>query len=188
MSKCVGIIAEDKSDADVVSAVIQKLRPRKKWRFHIVAGGGCGRIKSKCLMWAQELYNKGCSHLVLVRDSDGGDPEAFRSGLEQKLISTAFSSRIIVIPVRTIEAWLLADELAIQKLFELRKMPNSIAHPENELDPKGKLEEIVHHFSGGARIYVTTIHNAQLAKIARIKRLQRCKSYLPLESYIDVNF
>ncbi len=53
-----GIIAEDKSDVDVIKEFLAKyLKPSEFSVKHFV-GQGCGKLKSKCQAWAVNLKKR----------------------------------------------------------------------------------------------------------------------------------
>src|SRR5437879_3331705 len=119
MSKLVGLIAENDSDIDVIRVLIQKLAPRKTFRTRKFIGHGCGKIISKCHEWARNLELLGCKYLILVQDLDTKTLSELRSELQRALAPCPIARNIIVIPIVEIEAWLLADNVAIQRALKL---------------------------------------------------------------------
>jgi hypothetical protein len=87
-----------------------------------------------------------------------------------------------------IEAWLLSDVDAIQKVFNLPSVPNPIPNPESIFDPKSKLGELVYISSGKKKRYANTLHNGLIAAEASLDRLRTCASFHPLEQFVRTVF
>jgi hypothetical protein len=178
-----GVIAEDKSDVEVISALAAKILGRPVPMKHFV-GNGCGRIVAKCRGWSKALATQGCSALVLLHDSDERDPEELRRTLEKALVGSAIAVRAVVIPVREVEAWLLADHSAVTAALGLKSNMSRVASPEAIFDPKRRLGEIIFERSGHRTIYVNTIHNTKIANKCKPANLRRCVSFKPLERFL----
>jgi Domain of unknown function (DUF4276) len=183
MSKRIAIIAEDESDVEVITTLVRKLRPTRNVSFKRALGHGCGRIKSKCREWANNLSLRGCQLLILVQDLDNADGGELARELAAALRPCPIMPHVVVIPIREIEAWLLSDPRAIRAALNLRSTPSHIANPEAIFDPKRKLREIIESRSQGRKIYINTIHNARIAQHLALSRLRNCRSFLPLEAF-----
>src|SRR6266850_2035691 len=148
----VGIIAEDKSDVGVANELISKLtyRPFTVTSF---VGQGCGKLRNKSRVWAEQLRAKGCSLLVVVHDLDEKNVHDLKKRLTEALAPCPISRNLIVIPIREIEAWLLCDAVALKKVFAFNRKPKVPGQPEAVLNPKRKLEELVFHYSEKRRRY-----------------------------------
>lgn len=187
MSNTVGVIAEDGSDVEVIRVLIHKIVPTRKFGIKSFVGEGHGRIRGKCFQWAGVLKSRGCSTLILVHDLDEADLAELRRQLDQALRQCAIAKRVVVVPIREIEAWLLSDAAAIQRAMHLETPVPSLATPEDVLDPKKKLGEIVRIRSGRTRIYLNTVHNAKIAAEVDLANLRRCSSFVPLETFVTAN-
>lgn len=185
MSRIIGIIAEDKSDVDVVEILIARIRPGRRFSVKSTVGHGCGRIKSKCQGWARDLSLRKCQLLILVQDMDSADPRVLRQELNSALAACPIARNVVVIPVREIEAWLLSDPEAIRIGLNLRSAPSRIANPEAILDPKRKLAEIVASKSQKRKVYINTIDNSRIARNIALSRLRACSSFRPLEEFCE---
>ena len=183
VSRCVGIIAEDKSDVEVIEILITKIRPGRRFSVKYSLGHGCGRIKSKCRGWARDLSLRKCNFLILIHDLDSADPLKLAAELSSALKPSPLDPHVVVIPVREIEAWLLSDPTAIRAGLNLRSTPSRIANPEATLDPKRKLREIIESRSQGRKVYINAIHNSKIAKHLTLRPLRACNSFLPLEAF-----
>ena len=182
----IGVIAEDRSDIEVLYALTCKLAESSQFSFKPFAGGGCGMLRRKCTAWAENLLSRGCTHLVVIHDLDNNNEIKLRQEIMQQVKGIRFKRYIILIPVREIEAWLLADPEAIQTVFSLRKMPKVPKSPESILSAKEKLRDIV--WQCGQKRYVNTIHNRKIAEHATLARLQICKSFTPYPAFIKQVF
>jgi hypothetical protein len=94
-----------------------------------------------------------------------------------------FTAFIIIIPVQEMEAWLLADPVALQKAFGLAKAPKCPNNPEAVNDPKEVLRDIVWHSSGKTKRYVNAIHNERIAGHVSLNALRKCAAFRPLEDF-----
>ena len=64
----IGLIAEDYSDFEVVKQLTRKIAGSRQFVIKKFIGHGCGKIRQKCLQWAQVLKDKGCSSIILLHD------------------------------------------------------------------------------------------------------------------------
>lgn len=181
--KILGLIAEDQSDVEVVHQLIQKIA-MKSIKLKRVLGHGCGKIQSKCLPWAKQLHRQGCSLLILVCDLDRRRLPELAASLRNSLQPCPIPRHLIVIPVREIEAWLLADHDAITRALKLRQPARLQPNPEAIQNPKERLRDLIRERSRGAVTYLNTVHNQKIAYEVRIPNLRRCPSFQVLESFV----
>jgi len=184
MTRKLGMIAEDESDVGVIDILIQKIVQHRKYTIKRFLGHGCGKIRSKCNAWANNLRQQDCTVLILVHDSDSNNPTQLKRDIETALAPCPIQYNIIVIPVREIEAWLLSDHGAIQRAIGLKSTLKQVTNPEAIHRPKEHLAQIVRQKSKGEKIYISTIHNKKIASEVHIKNLRRCQSFLPLENFV----
>lgn len=183
MAKSIGVIAEDDSDIDVVRAILEKYAPRNQFCLRRFVGNGCGKLRNKCTAWANTLFAAGCQHVLVFHDLDGSNEEELRNLLEHKLPRSRYPASVIVIPIEEMEAWLLSDEFAIQSVFSLKAAPKQIRNCEQVNSPKEHLGELVWRLA--RKRYLNTVHNKRIAERATLDRLRRCKSFLPLDAYVQ---
>lgn len=182
--KTLGLIAEDQSDVDVIRTLAEKIAPRG-FRIKRFLGYGCGRIHAKCRSWAEHLHRQGCTLLILITDLDLQKLEDLLATLSGALNPCPIQRYIIVIPVREIEAWLLADHEAITRALSLRKPVGKQSNPETILNPKERLRDIIRERSNGRISYLNTVHNVKIAKHVHIEKLNRCSSFIPFKNFIS---
>ena len=184
MSNVIGLIAEDDSDVDVITAIIKKLSRDQHFKIKKHLGRGSGRIVGKCNQWAVDLKNRGCKHLILVRDLDGVPFQQRQLELKKALGICPISQHTIVLPTQEIEAWLLADSNAIKHSLKLRVLPKEVASPESIRDPKAKLFEVIYRCSEKRIFYANTTHNKKIARELNINKIRRCRSFTNFELFV----
>ena len=178
-----GVIAEGKSDVEVVGVLAGKIAGRSI-PIRSAVGRGCGRLQKHALPWARELHRRGCTRLMLVCDLDQNDLPELTARLSKALEAAPIARRVVVIPVREIEAWLLADHEAVNRAFTGRRALKQQANPESLVDPKSRLGEWVSQRSERRVEYVSTVHNAQIARHAQVAQLRRCTSFRGFEAFV----
>lgn len=179
----IGLIAEDYSDIGVLKELAaKKLRPHKVG-FKRFIGKGCGKLRRKCRVWAQNLIRQGCSWVVLAHDLGDCEEKKMRRELEQDISVVSEKARVVLIPVREIESWLLHDPNALVKAFKGRKKPKLPGLPESLSDPKKELEVIIR--KNFDKEYLNTVHNVIIAKHIDLNRLHKATSYLPYPFFLE---
>ena len=178
-----GIIAEDNSDFLTIVEFVRKINTGTSYTFKKAVGRGGGRIKSKSTRYAKTLATKGCNRLIIARDCDDNDPAALRKEMEKANDHNPIKDRVIVIPVRTIESWLLCDIDALTAFYgsptrKLREFHN----PESIEKPKVTIADVVK--KNYSKIYLSTKHNAQIARLVNIHALSKCRSFDPLKDFV----
>jgi hypothetical protein len=181
--KLLGLIAEDQSDVDVLQELARKLA-RRQFGVRKFLGYGCGRIQAKARAWADQLHRQGCSLLMVVSDLDTRDLGDLSASLGTAVESCQIQSRVIIIPVREIEAWLLADHEAITHALRLRQPIKRQPNPEAVQNPKERLRDLVKERSRGRLTYLNTVHNGRIAKHIQVANLRRCRSFHSFEQFI----
>ena len=183
--KLVGIIAEDKSDISVLKSLIEKIT-KTPFSVEYFVGNGCGKIAGKCRSWAQNLSDSGCEYLLVVQDLDDKKVNELRRDLTAALGVSPIAAHTIIIPVREIEAWLLADHTAISKALKLHGA-KLVSNPEGIRDPKRHLAELVFRWSKNKRRYVNAIDNPKIAAECSPQNLGRCPSFAVLRDFVAAN-
>lgn len=177
----IGVIAEDLSDIAVIKKLLEKRINSHKFSVKHFVGNGCGSLVRKCCPWARNLLARGCHHLILMHDLDSKDHQTLRSKLEAVVAQTDFDSTVVVIPVREVEAWMLADARAIQLVFRISSLPRITRDTESIEDPKRYLKNKVWQVC--KKKYLNTVHNEKIAEQARLSELRRCPSFVVLDNF-----
>lgn len=183
MTARIGIIAEDQSDVEVLREIFQ-LYGLKRLSIERFVGKGCGKIKGKCNAWARDLRALGCTRLILLHDADDHRPNVLRQELVQALGVSPIPKSVIVVAVRELEAWLLADHNAIVKSLKLRGNVKQVANPEGIRRPKEHLGELIYRASRRKLTYVNTVHNKRIAAACSINAMKRCSSFKVFDSFV----
>jgi hypothetical protein len=181
----VGVIAEDRSDVEVVGALLDKYLAPNSYTIKKFVGDGCGRLKNKCRTWTDTLLKSGCRHVLIIHDLDRNDEVQLRDFLETKVPPQEFPNSVVIIPVEELEAWLLADEAAISAVFTLKQKLKRVSNPERVISPKEEIERLV--WKASQKRYVNTIHNVKIAARATLDNIRRCNSFIAFDDYVSNN-
>lgn len=181
-----GVIAEGDSDVAVIQVLLQRVAGTPV-RTRAAVADGCGRMQKHALPWSRQLYRQGCTHLMLVCDLDENALSDLSARLTQALQGAPIERRVVVIPVRTIEAWLLADHEAMNAEFRFRPPLKRNANPEGLLRPKERLGQLIEQRSGQRVRYNNRVHNPRIAAHAQVAHLRRCPSFHGFEAFVREN-
>lgn len=183
----IGILAEDRSDADTLKVIVRRLSTVQNVRVVAKGFGGCGELCRKAGAFLKDFESQGITKVVICHDADGPDPAAaeakVRQALARRRVTLGHSGKIIV-PVQELEAWLIADEVAIATAipsFRLR----AVMQPERQSSPKEWL--INESMRGRSRpLYVPTMFNPRVAAFLDFQKLSaKCPSFRPLREFVD---
>jgi hypothetical protein len=119
-----------------------------------------------------------------LHDLDQSDLTTLQNQLQERLSGSPIRQRIILIPIREIEAWLLSDSNAIRTAMNLRKPVPHIPNPQAIVDPKRRLSEIIFTLSDKNKRYINATHNRQIAAELDLANVRRCSSFIPLEQFL----
>lgn len=124
---------------------------------------------------------------MLVCDLDRQHLGQLKGSLQTALGSCPIPHHVIVIPVREIEAWLLADHEAITAALRLQRPVKRQSNTEAIANPKERLRDLILERSGGRVTYLNTIHNEKIARQVQIENLSRCSSFTPFKDFIQAH-
>lgn len=178
-----GLIAEDKSDIEVVKILARKVTGRAISAAYFV-GKGCGPIKRKAPGWCKDFAIKGCTQILLLHDRDRNDAAKLRTTLEAVLEQVPQEKKVVVIPTEELEAWLLSDHKAIEQALKLRGAIAEEHHPELIASPKEYLGGQVRKVSQKTVEYINSVHNPLIAEKIDVRSISRkCPSFVPFASF-----
>lgn len=161
-----GVIAEDHSDVDVIDILTRKIA-QTPFAVRRAIAHGSGDMQKRALERARVLHHQGCTHLMLVRDSDDHSVADLSARLTKALEGAPIARRAVVIPVRAIEAWLLADHAAVNAALKLRPPIKPQANPQGLLRPKEHLGALIDRRTARHIYYTNTVHNVRIASTCR---------------------
>lgn len=187
MTYKVGIIAEDDTDVAVLRELISKIARGKSFSIKKFAANGCGKLVGKCYQWSVVLKSRGCEFLIVLHDLDERQETQLRQQLENVLNTSPIRKRLVVIPIKEVEAWLLSDHKAIEKAMNLKQKIDKVPNPQSIANPKKYLSDLILLKSGKVKHYLTS-DNSKIAQKIDVSNLRRCSSFLPFESFIRTNF
>jgi hypothetical protein len=128
----------------------------------------------------------GACTLFVIHADGAGDPAGARTNCVEPGIEAARSTRAespfpvaACIPVREIEAWMLADREAFRTILGESSVPVCPADPERELDPKATLHRILKE--GGVRRPPERIH-AFFGERVRLEALRSLPAFRAFET------
>ncbi len=128
----------------------------------------------------------GACTLFVIHTDGAGDPAGARKNCVEPGIEAARSTReeapfpvAACIPVREIEAWMLADPEAFRTILGESSVPVCPADPERELDPKATLHRILKE--GGVRRPPERIH-AFFGERVRLEALRSLPAFRAFET------
>jgi hypothetical protein len=183
-----GILGEHASDVDTLDILIRRLQEKHRQSVtqNLKKGyTGSGTLKNEGWKALREFNRRGCARFLVAQDADQKDVGEIRAEIIRKIIKPAGITGCvcIIIPVQEIEAWLLADILAVSKIFTGWK-PKEVASPESIAKPKEYLEKLSRQVNEKPR-YIHAKHNAQLARYVDLDLVtKRCQSFKPLENLV----
>ena len=119
---------------------------------------------------------------IVIRDADRRRPAELVKRMEGKISNRRYPFPVeLLVVVEELEAWLLADEIAIEAVTRIRPQP--VANPERLNDPKNRLRRVL---SDASTAYTPEIAR-KIAATSRVDVLKaRCPSFARFhEAVID---
>jgi len=183
--KGIGLIVEDNSDFEAFKILIQRIIQKDNIKFRKAVSNGCGKLRRKAVSYASNLYQKGCNMIVLVHDLDRNEYNTLKKELDEKITKSPANHNFVCIPIEEIEAWFLSDPEAIQKTFNLDRIPKIKGLPETIASPKEHIEQLVKIHSNHTKLYLNTKHNSKLSENVSLNLINdKCDSFKKLNEYI----
>jgi hypothetical protein len=182
-----GIFGEGWPDFDTLKAIVRKLKNDPGLAIRGRGFDGCDKLLKECSDEMKELYEVGCRRFIICHDADGGDPQAVRRKVEERVIKPASlgsdALHFVAVPVQMIEASILADIESASKLFTSWR-PKEVKNPESIPKPKEFLEKASRHENSRPR-YLHTRDNPRIVKYLDLERVaQKCPSFRPLREFV----
>ena len=180
------ILAEDHSDAETLDVLVRRIRGAGVNRVHRRGFGGCGELCRKAGAHIELFSKQGATHFIICHDSDGNDPVEIRNKVRSRVGAKIDLKRVIheiIVPVEELEAWIIADESAINKAIPRLSIKETL-HPETIKNPKEWLIKQSRD-SRSRPLYAPATFNCQVAKHIDIAKVERkCPSFHELTMFV----
>ncbi|MDQ6990344.1 MAG: DUF4276 family protein [Mariprofundaceae bacterium] len=181
-----GIIAEDKSDVEVLKVIVKRLANNQSISMKGKGYHGCGEMLRKGSSQLKVFLKLGCQRFIICYDADRSSPCHRYDEAVAKII-TPFGHKdkyCVLVPIQEIEAWILADLQAVTKIIPSWVPTKIYNHPESVNDPKEALEKLSRNTKKRPR-YSHATHHVKIAEHLNLSRVKaKCKSFLPLENLV----
>ena len=169
----VGAIVEGHGEEHVVRTILGWLGV--KHRSAVFRADGVNDLLQNARVLADLHLMKGATHVLFFMDADAETAAARLTALRQRLAETP-SGRMEegvfeFIPVQELEAWFLADEVALGEVLGARVSP--VDDPQQH-GAVGRLEMV---FASAGKSYRKAQHAKEIADHASDARWLRCASY-----------
>ncbi len=133
----IGLVVEGEDDKAAIPVLIKRSRKGVKVVTRQCRGTVTGKLRG-ILAELNQSYRP--EKVLIVRDTDGADPASLIAAMKNKIVGTFSFSIHPLVAVEALEAWLLADPLALESVLGVKK---SFASPEKIRDPKAQLEKLL---------------------------------------------
>lgn len=133
----IAVIVEGDYDEVAIPALVRRCRKGVK----VIARQCRGQVSGKFSGIVAELNRTpGIERVLVVSDAEGRSPEKVLSSLKNRLAWKYRFPVILLVIVEMLEAWLIADPNALQRVVGTKK---EFRTPERERDPKGALARLL---------------------------------------------
>jgi hypothetical protein len=181
-----GILGEKENDTEMLEVLTKRLcnnSAKCKKRGY----DGFGDLLSKGAAQLRSFVKTGCDRFIVCIDADGPDPRPRSSDVMRKVIAPSgiASKYCVVIPVHTIEAWIIADIGAMSNVLSSWSGPALCKEsPEGISRPKQKIQEWSSKHNKKPS-YDPATHNPVVARYLDLMTLRRrCPSFEHLAFFI----
>ncbi|MFV8750848.1 DUF4276 family protein [Nannocystaceae bacterium ST9] len=187
-----GVLCEDETDFLTLRELISRIalmygaKPGE-FGFGRRCGGGCGNLRRKAEIWANELVDEGCEGIIIVHDLDRNrvgnrlnDEVELRRRLERLAMPSTAASHICI-PIEEIEAWFFSCALVMREISG--KEGQSHPAPHNIERPKERLMTLSRGANKKPRF--STNDNPKYARILDLDACSRvCPSFRELRDFV----
>ena len=132
----IGLVVEGDYDEAAIPVFIRRARKGVKVVTRQCRGTVTGKLRG-ILAELNRSYRP--EKVLIVSDTDGGDPADLIAAMKNKIVGTFSFSIHPLVAVEALEAWLLADPLALESVLGIKK---SFPSPEKIRNPKAQLEKL----------------------------------------------
>lgn len=180
------ILAEDDTDAEVLKRILRRRLQSDRIPVKQKGYEGCAPLCRKGARDVRRWMSAGVTHFIICHDADGEAPEQIRKRVVQTVLEpSGFGGAVcIAVPVEEIEAWMIADEAAINAVFRSfdfqgHPKPESIPSPKEWLRKQSRA-------ANGKPLYSTSTFNPAIAKHLRLDVVAaKCPSFKAFMDWVD---
>jgi hypothetical protein len=185
-----GILGEDDSDVDTLKAIVRKLKNDNGLKIKGEGFGGCSRLIKNGSRLLALLHEQGVRRFIVCHDADDRKADEVRREIKERVIKPAGlgsdAVHCIAVPVRTIEAWILADVESVSQKFRSWK-PIEVKNPELIAKPKDMLVTMSRLGKSSPR-YDPVADNHKIITYLDLERVaKKCKSFRLLQQFVLSN-
>jgi hypothetical protein len=185
-----GVLCEDETDFETLKELVSRIAREGEAKpgdfgFKGRYGGGCGKLRKKAKVWAEELADKGCEAIILVHDLDRvrnrlNDEAELREILERIPMPAAMDNHLCI-PIEELEAWFFSCPIVMREISgeegHAHPSPHNIAGPKEQLMRLSRGKNKKSRFS--------TNDNPKYAKILDLDTCARlCPSFRGLRDFV----
>ena len=180
------ILAEDDSDADVLTHLVRRRLSNEGLRIKRKGYCGCGELCRKGFRDIKSWIAGGLTSVIVCHDADAPSPDVARRKVQEAIIAPSRfeGPKCIAVPVQEMEAWIIADEDAINAVipsfqFKGHRQPETISSPKEWLVKQSRA-------SNGKPLYSSTTFNPAVARNLRFETVSsKCPSFKIFLDWID---
>lgn len=180
------ILAEDYSDAEALSFLVRRRLSNDRLSIKKKGYDGCAALCRKGARDIKTWAGVGVRRVIVCHDSDGNPPGKIRQKVLERIISPSLFAgpSCVTIPVEEIEAWMIADETAINAVipsfkFKGHSNPEAIRNPKEWLCGQSRA-------SNGRPLYAPRTFNPSVAKKLRFEVVAaKCPSFQAFLTWLD---
>ena len=186
MSDVWAVLGENRSDAETLKALLKLIKRDERITVRTKGYDGGGELLRKGARQLTLFAGLGCTRFVVCHDADRHNPRAVYQRVTAQIVrpSGLSSSSCVVVPVQEIEAWILADIRAVNRIIT-SWTPPEIPDPESIDSPKEYLNRLSEGSNRKPR-YDHATHNPAVAKYLNpAEILRKCNSFREFYEFLS---
>jgi hypothetical protein len=180
------ILAENISDAEVLTHLVRRRSNDYGLRVKKRGYGGCAVLCKKGARDISAWVSLGVTRIIVCHDADCNSPDTITERVVKQIIrpSGFEGPACVAVPVEEIEAWMIADEVAINQVIPSFKLkghsnPESIQYPKEWLCAQSRV-------ANGKPLYSPKTFNPAVARRLRFEVVARkCPSFKNFLQWVD---
>lgn len=181
----IAILAEGNSDAEALRNIVRRCGTASSVQVRARGYSGCKEMLRNVARDVRKFCREGAKRLIVCHDADGHPPETIEAAIARAVGTLpAEVKSIYVVPVQAIEAWIIADEHAVNAIltsfrFKGHDRPESLPRPKEWLIRESR--DAAHRPR-----YSPAVHNPRIAEKLDAERVARkCQSFARLRTWLN---